>query len=214
MIIDCHIQPKYCASKCMVEMPWPTSFYASQGDCHCKPTIHAAAFFGWLSVRARLRNHSRKIPGRNRPNINEDVLIARSPIFPFRRRGDLVRDACCNATSSFAVPDVGRPSLESIQATLESVYLRRYPSRSGDLSEAGSVWLETVERGVLLFRHCSYLACTLYIFIIISFSFFFFRFPFLFLWRPHDNYQIGSCSNEWKFDGLRVSWWNGICGEL
>ena len=73
-----------------------------------------------------------------------------------------MRDACCNATSSFAVSDVGRPSLERIQATLKSVYLRRYPSRSGDLSEAGSVWLETVERGVLLFRQCSYLECTLY----------------------------------------------------
>lgn len=58
-----------------------------------------------------------------------------------------MRDACCNATSSFAVPDVGRPS--GTQATSESVYLRRCPQRSGNLGEAGSVWLGTVERGVL-----------------------------------------------------------------
>ena len=81
-----------------------------------------------------------------------------------------MRDACCNATSSFAVPDVGRPSLERIQATLKSVYLRRYPSRSGDLSEAGSVWLETVERGVLLFRQCSYQdVCTFNFFFVFFF---------------------------------------------
>ena len=57
-----------------------------------------------------------------------------------------MRDACCNATSSFAVPDVGRPS--GTQATSESVYLRRCPQRSGNLGETGSVWLGTVERGV------------------------------------------------------------------
>lgn len=64
-----------------------------------------------------------------------------------------MRDACCNATSSFAVPDVGRPS--GTQATSESVYLRRCPQRSGNLGETGSVWLGTVERGVLA-RKCSY----------------------------------------------------------
>ena len=92
-----------------------------------------------------------------------------------------MRDACCNATSSFAVPDVGRPSLERIQATLKSVYLRRYPSRSEDLSEAGSVWLETVEHGV--FGFSAMLVSGMY-------------FCIYFFLRPHDIYQIGSCSNE------------------
>lgn len=62
-----------------------------------------------------------------------------------------MRDACCNATSSFAVPDVGRPS--GTQATSESVYLRTCPQRSGNLGEAGSVWLGTVERGVFCFGY-------------------------------------------------------------
>ena len=79
-----------------------------------------------------------------------------------------MRDACCNATSSFAVPDVGRPSLEKNPSHPKSVYLRRYPSRSGDLSEAGSVWLETVERGVLLFRQCSYLGMYIVFFIFLG----------------------------------------------
>lgn len=55
-------------------------------------------------------------------------------------------DACCNATSSFAVPNVGR----AFQSTPPSrAYLRRNPQRSGRLGEVESVWLETVERGVL-----------------------------------------------------------------
>ena len=71
-------------------------------------------------------------------------------LFPLPKRGDLVRNACCNATSSFALPDVGHLFFKFSQPPL-SVYLRRCSPRSGSLDEVGSLWLETVERGVLVF---------------------------------------------------------------
>lgn len=57
-------------------------------------------------------------------------------------------DACCNATSSFAIPHLGGTRLNSSHRS-GSISVDN-SQRSGCLGEAESVWLETVGRGVLL----------------------------------------------------------------
>ena len=81
-------------------------------------------------------------------------------------------DACCNATSSFALPHVGWASRSTPPLR---AYLRRNPQRSGSLGEVGSVWLETVERSAILVSGCVWTLVT------------------------HDDDRIGSCNNEEAF---------------
>lgn len=191
MIIDCHIQEVLCLN-CMVEMPWPTSFYASQGDCHCKPTIHAAAFFGWLSARARLRNHSLKILGRNRPNINEDLLIA-GILLSLSEGGET---SCAMHAAMqhhhLLYPMWGGRHWKESKPRLKAYISADIHHDRETLARLDLCGWKPLNEGSCFFGNARIwdVLCVFFLF-------------FVFFGRPHDIYEIGSCSNE----SFTVSGW-------
>lgn len=135
-----------------------TSFHATQQDCHFKPTIHAAAssaayllFPKSYVMKKRKRSEDlwpQQTERKRADDSKRDHSKASSPSFT-EERG---KTSCarrmlqCNIIIRCYPMWGDRRSMNPSHPL--SVYLRRCPRRSEALARPGSVWLETVERGV------------------------------------------------------------------